>query len=90
MVQGINKHVILVKAPDPRFEQAIFILKEGAFADGVSDEQVMEEARRAACSYLRGNTGAGRLLRAVPPPAWAAAGALAATAAWSLAIFFGI
>ena len=91
MVKGISKHVILVKAPDPRlFEQAIFILKEEAFAEGVSDEQVMAEARRAAASYLRGNTGAGRLLRAVPPPAWAAAGALAATAAWSLALFLGI
>lgn len=90
MVKGINRHVILVKAPDPRlFEQAIFILKEEAFTEGVSADDVMAEAQRAADAYLRGNTGTGRFLRAVPPPAWAAAGALAATAAWSLALFMG-
>ena len=39
MVKGINKRVIVVKAPDPRlFEQAIFIMREDAFAEGVSAE----------------------------------------------------
>lgn len=89
MVKGINKRVIVVKAPDPRlFEQAIFIMREDAFAEGVSAEQVLEEAQKAAKSYVRGNTQVGRWIRFLPAPAWAAAGALAATAAWSLALFF--
>ena len=61
MVKGINKRVIVVKAPDPRlFEQAIFIMREDAFAEGVSAEQVLEEAQKAAKSYVRGNTRVGR------------------------------
>lgn len=64
MVKGINKRVIVVKAPDPRlFEQAIFIMREDAFAEGVSAEQVLEEAQKAAKSYVRGNTRVGRWIR---------------------------
>ena len=50
MVKGITRQVILVKSPDPRlFEEAIFIVKEEALArEGVTAEQVLKEARRAA------------------------------------------
>ena len=89
MGKGVNKHVILVKTPDPKyFEEAIFILREEAFAQGVSAEQVLREARQAAKSYVRGSTRPGKWFRQIPAPAYAAAGALAATAAWSLALFF--
>ena len=89
MVKGINKHAILVKTPDPNyFEEAIFILREEAFARGVSAEQVLQEAQQAARSYLRGSSRPAKWLRQIPGPAYAAAGALAATAAWSLALFF--
>ena len=89
MVKGVNKHVILVKTPDPKyFEEAIFILREEAFAQGVSAEQVLREARQAAKSYVRGSTRPGKWFRQIPAPAYAAAGAPAATAAWSLALFF--
>lgn len=89
MVKGVNKHVILVKTPDPKyFEEAIFILREEVFAQGVSAEQVLREARQAAKSYVRGSTRPGKWFRQIPAPAYAAAGALAATAAWSLALFF--
>ena len=89
MVKGVNKHVILVKTPDPKyFEEAIFILREEAFAQGVSAEQVLREARQAAKSYVRGSTRPGKSFRQIPAPAYAAAGGLAATAAWSLALFF--
>ena len=55
MVKGVNKHVILVKTPDPKyFEEAIFILREEAFAQGVSAEQVLREARQAAKSSSSG------------------------------------
>ena len=57
MVKGINKQVIVVKAPDPRlFEEAIFILREGALAEGASPEQVLKEARQAAKSYVSRST----------------------------------
>ena len=89
MVKGINKQVIVVKNPDPRlFEEAIFILREGALSGGASPEQVLREARQAAKSYVRGSTRPGKWFRQIPAPAYAAAGALAATAAWSLALFF--
>ena len=64
MVKGITRQVILVKSPDPRlFEEAIFIVKEEALArEGVTAEQVLKEARRAADGYLKsgGPPGAGR------------------------------
>ena len=89
MVKGVNKHVILVKTPDPKyFEEAIFILREEAFAQGVSAEQVLREARQAAKSYVRGSTRPGKWFRQIPAPAYAAAGALAATAPWGLCLFF--
>lgn len=89
MVKGINKRVIVVKTPDPRlFEEAIFILKEEAFAEGVSANQVIQEAHQVAKSYVKRNTLPGKWLSAIPAPAYAAAGALAATALWSLAMFF--
>lgn len=58
MVKGTTKQVVLVKpAGNDLFEQAIFIVKEGA---GVSPEQVMDEANRAAKAYVRGKTRGGR------------------------------
>ena len=89
MVKGINKQVIVVKAPDPRlFEEAIFILREGALAEGASPEQVLKEARQAAKSYVSRSTIPGKWFQAIPAPAYAGAGPLAAAAAWSLALFF--
>ena len=86
MVKGVSRQVIVVKEPDPRFfEQAIFILKEDAFGQGVTAEQVLQEARRVADGYVRKNTGPGRLRR-IPGPVYAAAGALGATACWCAAI----
>lgn len=88
MVKGINRRVIVVKAPDPKlFDQAIFMLREDAFsADGVTPEQVLRQARQAADSYLRRNTVLGRAARRLPPPLWALLGAGAASAAWVAAL----
>ena len=38
-------------------------MREDAFAEGVSAEQVLEEAQKAAKSYVRGNTRVGRWIR---------------------------
>jgi len=46
MVKGISRQVIVVHAPDPKlFEQAIFILKENAVEEGVTDEALLKEAK---------------------------------------------
>lgn len=89
MVKGVARRVIVVKTPDRRlFEQAIFIVKEDAFSkDGVSADQVLAEAQRVADGYVRRNSGIRKRLSCIPAPAYAAAGAIAATAVWALAFF---
>ncbi len=87
MVQGVSRQVIVVRSPDPRFfEQAIFIVKEDAFKKGVTADEVLQEARRAADGYLRKNTRWNKLWRRVPGPVYAAAGAVAATLCWCMAL----
>lgn len=91
MVKGVSRRVIVVKSPDPKlFEQAIFIVREEAIAGGgVTAEKVLVEARQVANRYVKKNTGLGKSLSKLPPAAWTAAGALSATALWSLAAYFG-
>ena len=44
MVKGISRQVIVVHSPDPKlFEQAIFILKEDAAQNGVTDEALLKD-----------------------------------------------
>ncbi|MFI3312361.1 MAG: translation initiation factor 2 [Eubacteriales bacterium] len=58
MVKGTTKQVVMVKpSGSDLFEQAIFIVKEGA---GVTPEQVMEQANRAAKTYVRTKVHGGR------------------------------
>ncbi len=83
LVKGTNRHVIVVRSPDPRvFEEAIFVLRDEYVKERGAD-QVMEEARRAAADYLRKN---GAPARRPSKGLWAMAlgtfGALAAGIAW--------
>lgn len=50
MVKGTSRQVIVVHAPEEKlFDQAIFILKDGAVGEGgISDEALLKEAK----SYL--------------------------------------
>ena len=46
MVKGISRQVIMVRPPEPKlFEQAIFILRDDAIPDGITDEMLLREAR---------------------------------------------
>lgn len=46
MVKGISRQVIVVHSPDPGlFEQAIFILHDGA-RQGISQEAILAEAKK--------------------------------------------
>lgn len=48
MVKGISRQVIVVHSPDPKlFDQAIFILKEDAAENSVTDEALLKEAEQA-------------------------------------------
>lgn len=52
MIKGINRRVVVVKAPDRRFfEEAIFILREDIGKNGVTAEDIVVEARRVAENY---------------------------------------
>ena len=85
MVKGISKRVIVVRSPDQRiFEQAIFIIREDfAGQTGMSEQDILREADRAARRYLnpnRENTRRG--IRGLRGALFAAAGAAAAAIAW--------
>ncbi len=48
MVKGVSRQVIVVASPDKKvFEQAIFILKDGAENRGISDTMLLKEAQKA-------------------------------------------
>ena len=81
MVKGISRQVILVQNPDPElFEQAIFILKDEAIAQGITDEQLLKEAKRLMRSA--GKSSSRRLLSY--GPVWAAMGAALTAVVWFL------
>ena len=48
LVKGISKQVIVVNSPDKElFDQAIFILKDEAVKQGVTEDLLLKEAHRA-------------------------------------------
>ena len=72
MVKGTSRQVIVVHAPEEKlFEQAIFILKDGAVREGgISNEALLREAK----GYL-GITQRQRNKWLHNGPVWGAAGA---------------
>ena len=85
MVKGISRQVIVVQGPDPRlFEQAIFILKDNALGEGVTEEALLQEARQA----IRGFENAGKKRQYRWYSAfWAGSGAAAVGIMWLLSAF---
>ncbi len=80
MVKGTSRQVIVVQSPDPKlFEQAIFILKDEAIAQGVTDELLLKEAQKS----IRGSAKNKRRLYAYGP-VWAAGGAAVTGLMWLL------
>ena len=85
MVKGISRQVIVVHAPDPKlFEQAIFILKDDAVGEGITDEALLKEARNAIRGSVdkEGKKKRYYLYGAV----WASGGALITGLAWLLTV----
>ena len=79
MVKGNSRQVIVVNAPDQKlFEQAIFILKDGAVGtEGVTDEALLKEAKR----YIQDPKKQKRRLHYYGP-VWAAGGAAVTGLVW--------
>ena len=65
MVRGTSRRVIVVESPDTNlFEQAIFIVRNDALSkDGVTAQQLVDEACRVARSYTRSHSTRRPLLR---------------------------
>lgn len=81
MVKGISRQVIVVHSPDPKlFDQAIFILKDEAVEQGITDEALLKEAQQVIHS-----TGSGRKRKLyLCGPVWACGGALITGLVWLL------
>ena len=76
MVKGISRQVIVVHSPGEEiFDQAIFILKDSAVGEGITEEKLMKEARLC----IRGD-GEGKLFQS--GPVWAFGGALFMALLW--------
>lgn len=86
MVKGTSRQVILIQGPEEKlFEQAIFVLKDEAVTQGVTEELLMKEAR----SVLRGGDLPRKGKRLYLYGAvWAAGGALATGMVWLLTALF--
>ena len=81
MVKGISKQVIVVQSPDKDlFDQAIFILKDEAVGQGITEELLLKEAQRTI-----NHSGRKRRLRYYGP-VWACGGAMVTAAVWLLTI----
>lgn len=78
MVKGVSRQVILVRPQESKlFEQAIFILRDDVPKEGISDEILLCEARKAASAPQKAAfLGAG--------PVWACCGAACTGLVWLL------
>ena len=85
MVKVVSKQVIVVPSPEPKlFEQAIFILKDDALKDGVTDEVLLKEAQ----AILRSGEGKKKRQFYLYGAVWAAGGALLTGIAWLVTVLF--
>lgn len=81
MVKGISKQVIVVQGPEPKlFEQAIFILKDEAVEQGVTEEALLKEAQQIV------NRPARKRRLSLYGPVWACGGAVATGLVWLVTV----
>ena len=88
MVKGTTRRVIVVDSPDQKlFEQAIFIVRNDAFAqEGVTPQQILGEACRIARGYAAGQCPTKPLWRQIPVWVWLVLAAAAAAAVWGVGV----
>ena len=86
MVKGISRRVVVVEAPDQRFfEQAIFILKDDAVGEGITDDALLKEAQAAIWGYDKQSKKRHFYLYGA---VWASGGALLTGLVWLLTAIF--
>ena len=80
MVKGISRQVIVLHSPEEKmFEQAIFILKDGALGqDGVTEEALLQEAKKLLHVKKKSMRCRG--------PVWACGGALVTGLVWLITV----
>ena len=85
MVKGISRQVIVVQSPEPKlFEQAIFILKDGAPGqEGITDEALMKEAK----ALIRTGNAVSKGRHPWLGPVWACGGAGLTGLLWLLSSY---
>ena len=80
MVKGVTRQVIVVRGPDRGlFDQAFFLVREDAAAEGVTEEALLNEARIACRSAKPVHSPISRLL-------WLGLGAAAMGLIWILTL----
>lgn len=83
MVKGVSKRVVVVRPRDNEiFEEAIFIVRGTASAEGRTQEDILKEAYRVAEGYTHIKRAGSGILNRIPAPVYTAAGALLVGAAW--------
>ena len=81
MVKGISRQVIVVHPQEGKlFDQAIFILRDDALGEGISDETLMQEADKLLRIRRKTPRGAVQL-------AWAGMGGALVGLAWLITVF---
>ena len=85
MVKGISRQVIVVQSPGPElFEQAIFILKDSALGEGITDEALMKEAQQV----IRGGKAEKKRHFYLYGAVWATGGAVLTGLVWLVTALF--
>lgn len=85
MVKGISRQVIVVQGPKEEiFDQAIFILKDKAVSEGLTDEMLLKEAQKAIRSRVKSRPR-GVLVRF--GILWAFAGAAITAGFWAASLW---
>ena len=90
MVKGISRQVVVVRSLDTKlFEQAIFLIRDGALPrQGVTEEDILKEANAAADTYLQEKLDKPAVIPALRSALWALAGAAATGLAWLATVLF--
>ena len=85
MVKGTSRQVIVVQGPEEKlFEQAIFILKDKAVGEGITDEVLMKQAQQV----IRGGKPEKKRHFYLYGAVWATAGAVLTGFAWLMTVLF--
>ena len=84
MVKGISRQVIVVDAPEPKlFDQAIFILKDDALGEGITDDALLKEAQQV----IRGSGKSKKRHVYAYGAFWALLGASVTGIAWAVSLY---